>query len=141
MAETTMSASEREAFLADLHVGVLAIERADGPPMVAPVWYRYAPGGAVELTTATDAQKTALLQAAGRATLCAQREALPYAYVTVEGPVTITAADRDTQLDIARRYLGPEMGTAFVDGQGGGDSILVSLTPERWRTVDYGRAS
>lgn len=140
MSETSMSTSEREAFLADLHVGVLAVERADGPPMAAPVWYRYSPGGVVEMTTAADAIKTILLRAAGRATLCAQREALPYAYVTVEGAIELGDADRETRIDIASRYLGPEMGTSFVDdGEGGGDSVLVRLTPDRWRTVDYAK--
>jgi hypothetical protein len=31
-----MTKSEREAFLADLHVGVISIEREDAPPLSAP---------------------------------------------------------------------------------------------------------
>jgi hypothetical protein len=38
MSALQMSTTEREAFLADLHVGVLEVERADGPPLVTPVW-------------------------------------------------------------------------------------------------------
>ena len=38
MADTRMTQEEREAFLADLHVGVLAIP-ADGAPLTAPIWY------------------------------------------------------------------------------------------------------
>ena len=45
MSEFTMSKAEREAFLAGVHVGVLAVERDDGPPLASPVWYRYWPGG------------------------------------------------------------------------------------------------
>jgi nitroimidazol reductase NimA-like FMN-containing flavoprotein (pyridoxamine 5'-phosphate oxidase superfamily) len=37
MADQRMTESEREEFLAGLHVGVLGIERADGPPLVLPV--------------------------------------------------------------------------------------------------------
>ena len=77
MGALRMSTTERESFLADLHVGVLAVERADGPPLVTPVWYRYQPGAEVELSTDASSVKGRLLAAAGRATLCAQREELP----------------------------------------------------------------
>ena len=46
MADFRMSKDEREAFLADVHVGVLIVERADSAPLASPVWYRYRPGGA-----------------------------------------------------------------------------------------------
>jgi nitroimidazol reductase NimA-like FMN-containing flavoprotein (pyridoxamine 5'-phosphate oxidase superfamily) len=36
-----MSKEQREAFLADLHVGVISIERADAAPLSVPIWYRY----------------------------------------------------------------------------------------------------
>ena len=89
-----MSRQEREDFLAALHVGVLAIARPDGPPLITPMWYRYSPGGVVEFNTASTSEKAELLEQAGHASLCAQREELPYAYVTVEGPVDIGPADR-----------------------------------------------
>jgi nitroimidazol reductase NimA-like FMN-containing flavoprotein (pyridoxamine 5'-phosphate oxidase superfamily) len=42
----SMSAGEREAFLAEVHVGVLAVEGGPGRgPLVTPVWYSYRPGG------------------------------------------------------------------------------------------------
>ena len=40
-----MTAAEREAFLADLHVGVLSIAREGRAPLSAPIWYDYEPGG------------------------------------------------------------------------------------------------
>lgn len=139
MGELQMSTAEREAFLADRHVGVLAVERADGPPLVTPVWYRYEPGGDIELSTDASSLKGRLLGAAGRATLCAQREEPPYAYVTVDGPVTFGEASDDVRLDIAVRYLGAEMGHGYVTANPGGDNTLVRLTPQRWHTVDYTR--
>ena len=138
MGTLSMDQDARDAFLGDLHVAMLAVERPDGPPLLAPVWYRYAPGGAVEFTTESDARKAEALREAGRATLSVQREEYPYAYVTVEGPVEISPAERDLRVDIASRYLGPEMGAAYVD-QSSGDDIAVALTPERWRTVDYAK--
>ena len=89
MADLQMTDDERQQFLADLHVGVLGIERADGPPLVVPVWYDYNAGGDVEVYTGADSLKGRLAAAAARGSLCAQTESLPYKYVTVEGPVML----------------------------------------------------
>lgn len=137
MADFRMTPEQREIFLADLHVGVLSVERSDGPPLVTPVWYRYRPGGDVELMTDDVSVKGRLLRTAGRASLCAQREQPPYAYVTVEGPVAITPAADGDLLDIATRYLGPDGGRAYAESNAGGDSSLVRLTPQRWFSTDY----
>ena len=139
MSELTMSKQEREEFLAALHVGVLAVERPDGPPLVTPIWYRYTPGGAVEFNTASSSDKADLLAQAGHASMCAQREELPYAYVTVEGPVEIETTDRATRVDIATRYLGTEMGTGYVDGSPEADDIVVRLRIARWLTSDFSK--
>ena len=93
----------------------------------------------MELTTEVSSVKGALLAASGRATLCAQREAMPYAYVTVEGPVTMGDATNEIRVDIATRYLGDEMGRAYVASTADGDDTLVQLTPERWRTADFAK--
>lgn len=138
MGQLSMSPSERDALLADVHVGVLAVERSDRPPLAAPVWYRYE-GGVVEITTEAESLKAQALHPAGRASLCVQREAYPYAYVTVEGPVAFTEATREQRVAIASRYLGPEVGEAYVASTDGGDYTALVLTPETWRTVDYAK--
>ncbi len=138
MGQLSMSQSEREAFLADVHVGVLAVERADGPPLVAPVWYRWQ-DDVVEITTEAESLKARALRTAGRASLCVQREEYPPAYVTVEGPVAFAEATREQRVDIATRYLGPEGGEAYVASTEGGDDTALVLTPETWRTVDYAK--
>jgi PPOX class probable F420-dependent enzyme len=138
MGDLAMTEDERQRFLADLHVGVVAVEREDGPPLAVPVWYRYAPGGDVELSTEEASTKARLLRSAGRASLCVQKEDFPYAYVSVEGPVSFAEPDHDTRVHIASRYLGDEMGKAYVQGTSG-DDVLVRITPERWFTVDYAK--
>ena len=110
MNDFRMTREQREAFLADVHVGVLIVERSNSAPLASPVWYRYRPGGDVELLTEATSLKGQLLRSAGRATLCVQREELPYAYVTVDGTVTFGEPDGDDLLDIATRYLGPDGG-------------------------------
>lgn len=139
MGALNMSRGERESFLADLHVGVLAVERADGPPLAAPVWYRYAPGGVVEILTERSSMKAQLLGAAGRASICAQREELPYAYVTAEGPVELGEATLDDRIAMAVRYMGETDGRAYTDQTLDVDDVLVRLTPERWFTLDYAK--
>jgi nitroimidazol reductase NimA-like FMN-containing flavoprotein (pyridoxamine 5'-phosphate oxidase superfamily) len=133
----TMSKSDREEFLADLHVGVLAVaDDAGGPPLSMPVWYRYEPGGDVMINTGANSVKTRLLAAAGRATLVAQREELPYAFVAVDGPVSVTPADAAEHERIATRYLG-DLAPAYLESTKDAPSVIVRLTPERWRTQDY----
>jgi PPOX class probable F420-dependent enzyme len=139
MSKLSMSKQERDDFLAALHVGVLAVERPDGPPLMMPIWYRYAAGGAIEFNTAASSEKARLLQQAGRASLCVQREELPYAYVTVEGPIETGATDRATRVDIASRYLGSKTGTQYVDGSPDADDLEVRLHPTRWRTSDFSK--
>lgn len=139
MGALTMSEDERNAFLSEVHVGVLTVERSDGPPMATPVWYRYEPGGVIEFSTEASSTKAQLLRTAGRASLCAQREQMPYAYVTVEGPVAIGTATREIRTEIAVRYLGDEMGRGYVDSAPHDDDTLVQLTPERWRTADFAK--
>ncbi len=137
----TMSEDEREAFLAEVHVAVLAVERADGPPLAVPVWYDYRPGGDLWFLTAEDSLKGRLIQSAMRVSLCVQDETPPfYRYVSVEGPVVdIRAADEDDDARaMAHRYLGPDLGDQYhesSDEQG----LKFVVRPERWFSVDYSR--
>jgi len=136
----TMSRAEREAFLAGVHVGVLSVAAVDGGgPLAVPVWYSYQPGGTVDVITGGSTRKAAAIRAAGRFSLCAQDERPPYKYVTVEGPVTVEEAKHAERLDLARRYLGPEDGDAYVSINPTGGQIVFRMTPERWLTVDYSK--
>ena len=142
MPDTRMSVSEREAFLAGLHVGVLCLPRASGPPLAAPIWYDYQAGGDIWLVTGGQSQKGRLLEVGGSVCLVAQQEALPYAYVSVEGTVTEIRpcdVDADTR-PMAKRYLGEQMGDAYADANAGNGSIRVTIRPDRWLTVDYAKA-
>jgi PPOX class probable F420-dependent enzyme len=144
MADQKMTESERQEFLAGLHVGVLGIERADGPPLVLPVWYSYEPGGDVIVLTSASSLKGRLVAAAGRASLCAQQEDLPYKYVSVEGAVTIEQLDAEASraavVPMAVRYLGEELGRQYASTSVGPDDILLRLHPERWFSVDYAKS-
>ena len=136
----TMSPAERVEFLAGVHVGVLSVASADGGgPLAVPVWYTYRPGGTVNVSTGRGTRKARAIQAAGRFSLCAQDEQPPYKYVTVEGPAVVEDATDAERLELARRYLGPEGGDAFIAANPDADQVMVRMTPERWLTADFGR--
>ena len=143
MADTRMTRSERETFLADVHIGILAIGREDAgaAPLAAPIWYGYRPAGEIEVITGRNSRKGTLLEAGRAVTLVAQTETPPYRYVSVEGSVSaIRPADVERDLrPMARRYLGVRGGDQYADASSGEDSVLVSITPGRWLTVDYGK--
>jgi PPOX class probable F420-dependent enzyme len=139
-----MTKHEREAFLADVHVGIISIADADRGPLTVPIWYAYDPGGELRIVTERTSRKGQLLARAGRFSLCAQAETPPYKYVSVEGAiVSIEPADveRDVR-PLARRYLGPTIGDQYVERVAKAsqrESVLVRMRPERWLTVDYAK--
>ncbi len=91
-----MTKSEREAFLAALHVGVISISQSGHGPLTVPIWYAYQPGGELWVLTDRDSRKGKLLKIGKRISLCAQTETAPYQYVSVEGPiVAIEPSDRE----------------------------------------------
>ena len=134
-----MSDTQRDAFLDEVRVAVLVIERADKGPLCAPVWYRYT-DGAFQISMENDSAKAVLLRRAGRAGVCVQDESMPYRYVTAEGPVQVKVISGEVRHELVRemasRYLGDELGLQYADGyppelEGG---VLVTLRPRRWRT-------
>ena len=134
-----MTKDEREAFLAGLHVGVLAIEEPKRGPLALPIWYLVDDEGDVLIRISTGTLKERLLLAAGRATMTVQDEAPPYKYLSVEGPVTMTPATDDAFV-MATRYLGAELGRWYADENDGGEAtVVVRLRPEHWRTYDFGK--
>ena len=139
MADTgAMTPTEREAFLADVHVGVLAVDEPGRGPMALPIWYRFV-DGIVQIGMDGGSLKARLLHAAGRATLTVQTETAPYQYVSVEGPVTVDRVQRD-DLEMATRYLGAELGAWYAEHNPSTEaSVTVTLRPERWRTHDFAK--
>jgi|TARA_B100000959_G_C14881675_1_gene582800 nitroimidazol reductase NimA-like FMN-containing flavoprotein (pyridoxamine 5'-phosphate oxidase superfamily) len=136
-----MSRNEREAFLADVHVGVISIPRQGRGPLTAPIWYSYELGDEVLVGMGRDSLKGQLITEGAVISLCAQDEKPPYKYVTIEGPVvsiTDTNTDRDTR-PMAIRYLGQELGDQYADQSSDAGNIQVRIKPEVWLTVDYGK--
>jgi PPOX class probable F420-dependent enzyme len=136
-----MNDEERDAFLLERRLGNLAIERSGAGPLQAPIWYRYTPGGTMDICMSGSSAKARCLRAAGRASMLVSDEGRPYRYVTVEGPVTVSDlgdAAQDTIRAMAKRYLGEAGGERYAAAFSTPDEVIVRLTPERWRTEVLG---
>src|SRR5262245_31738071 len=141
-----MTKQEREAFLAELHVGIISIPETGRGPLTVPIWYLYEPGGELRIVTAGTSRKAQLLHHAGRFSLCVQTETWPYKYVTVEGPV-VAIEPADVERDrrpLAHLYFGGQRGDRYIEQTRGEPdhpvNMLVRMLPERWLTVDYAKA-
>jgi PPOX class probable F420-dependent enzyme len=139
-----MTRTEREAFLAGVHVGVLAVADPGQGPLAVPVWYAYEPGGTVDIITGTGTRKAETMRAAGRVSLCVQTETAPYQYVSVEGPLAApgqAAATPAERRAMAYRYLGQEFGDLYLaaTAEQAEDSVVFRMRPEHWRTTDFAK--
>ncbi|MBI5340654.1 PPOX class probable F420-dependent enzyme [Mycobacterium sp. BK558] len=136
----TMSSTEREQYLADVHVGVVAVERPGRAPLAVPIWYGYRPGGDVLLWTEADSVKHKLIRDAGRFSLTVQDEQPPYRYVSAEGDVTGIGPAEDAEVRaLAVRYLGEEAGNQFTDENLTSTSVVIRMRPQRWLSTDYSK--
>jgi nitroimidazol reductase NimA-like FMN-containing flavoprotein (pyridoxamine 5'-phosphate oxidase superfamily) len=139
----SMTRAEREAFLAEVHVGVLSVQQPGSGPLSVPVWYAYEPGGTVNVITGENSRKGVLITARGRFSLCAQTETPPYKYVSVEGPVVAIdkPVDPAERRQMAHRYLGAEFGDLYLQATEADAeaSAVFRMAPESWLTADFAK--
>ena len=135
-----MTQQEKEEFLSDPHVGVLALNDGTHGPLTVPIWYDYQPGGELFFLTGPKSLKGKLLEVGVRVSLVAQTENPPYKYVSIEGSVvSIRTTKQDDLLKMAIRYLGSNAGKKYVESNSGDGGVLVRVTPDRWLAVDYSK--
>ncbi|MGX2998184.1 pyridoxamine 5'-phosphate oxidase family protein [Streptomyces sp. JNUCC 64] len=138
-----LTRQEREEFLAEARIAALSVDSGSPGrgPLSVPIWYQYAPGGEVWILTGTDSRKARLIAAAGRFTLLVDRAEPTVRYVSVEGPVTSTAAATpEEHRELAARYLPADKVDgylAFAEGDFGAQTVI-RMRPEHWVTADLG---
>ncbi|MCX4696983.1 pyridoxamine 5'-phosphate oxidase family protein [Streptomyces sp. NBC_01408] len=138
-----LSTAEREAFLAEPHIGSLAVARPekDRAPLVVPVWYGYRPGGEPWVLIFADSVKARLMADTGRFSLLAERVTPTVRYVSVEGPIVSTEATTDDEhRTMVERYLPPESAAVYLERAANevGRQITVRMRPEHWFSADLG---
>ena len=139
-----MTRGECEAFLAEVHIGVVSINDPERGPLTAPLYYAYEPGGEIRFSTPASSRKGRLLAPGTRVSFLVQKEEMPQAYVSVEGPVTqILASTQEAEVEIAQRYLGEEVARNYVASRqelrANDPNVIVHVRPERWLSRDFMR--
>ncbi|GAA1918436.1 pyridoxamine 5'-phosphate oxidase family protein [Streptomyces sodiiphilus] len=139
-----LTRAEREQFLAEPHIGALAVDSGEEgrAPLVLPIWYQYRPGEDIWIMTGRDSRKAGLISGAGRFSLMAERLEPTIRYVSVEGPVTATVpATREQLTEISARYLPAGKVAGYVDfaWREHGEQVVIHMRPQRWVSSDLGQ--
>ncbi|MGH2584989.1 MAG: PPOX class F420-dependent oxidoreductase [Dehalococcoidia bacterium] len=128
----TYQPDDRDAFLSQPRIAVLATAGNGGRIHAVPVWYRW-DGDVFRIITERGSVKHRNAVRAGRATLCIDERDGPYRYVTAEGPVTVAdPVTYEERLALHTVYRGAEAAKAAVDRGGHERMVLLLLRPERW---------
>jgi PPOX class probable F420-dependent enzyme len=134
-----LSEAQRESFLKEARVAVLATVRADGAPHAVPVWYEYA-GGSFYIISGRRAAKVRHIRRVSRASLCIDDRTAPYKAVVVWGKAAVSEKGvREMAYRIAERYLGPEEGAKEAETWLTEPSVIIEVTPEGMTSWDYGQ--
>ena len=129
-----MNHQEAIEFLsAGTRTGKLATVRTNGSPHVTPIWF-VVDGDDLVFNTWHTSAKAKHLARDPRASLVVDLEEAPYAYVLVEGPVTISR-DLDEIVRFATRigarYMGTDRAEEFGARNGVEGELLIRLHMER----------
>lgn len=125
---------EQRAFLSrGTYTGKLATAREDGRAHVVPIWF-VLDNDTIVFETGAQSVKAKNMRRVGRASLCVDDEQRPYAYLTVEGPVSLEEDPRDL-LDwstrIAARYVGDKDAAKYGKLNAQPGSVIARITPEK----------
>ena len=129
-----MSREEAIGFLlSGTRTGKLATVREDGRPHVVPIWF-VMEDNAVVFTTWHESVKLRNLAENSRASIVVDLEEPPYAYVVVEG--TVTLSDdldelRSFATRIGGRYMGADRAEEYGDRNGVPGEVVVRLHIEK----------
>ena len=126
-----MSEQEREEFLKEANVAVLATVGGGERAHAAPIWYLYEDGVFI-MSTGRGSQKHRNVEAHPEITLVVDRRSLPYYAVMAQGRAEIgpRLADEERRR-MATRYLGEELARAYLERVSGEDSVTIRLRPRK----------
>ena len=132
-----MSVAERDAFLREARIGVLATLDANGGPVAIPIWYEW-DGARARMFTSVRSPKLARLRRDGRACLTvAEPVGVPEAWVAIEGVATIEEGTGFALAQrLAPRYYPAEQAerTLAAWGRVAQDWATIAIEPRRIRS-------
>src|SRR5918995_6452065 len=123
----------RDFLLVGTRTAALATVRVDGRPHVAPIWFTL-DGDDLLFNTGEETVKGANLRRDARVALMVDDEEPPYAFVSIEGDVSLSD-DLDGMLywatRIAARYMGDEQAETYGRRNAVPGELLVRVTPTK----------
>lgn len=134
-----MPHDEAIAFLAHgTRTGKIAMTRADGSPVVTPVWFAVE-GDDLVFTTWSDSGKAKRIRRDPRVALIVDLEEPPYAYVLVEGVATLSGdldEVRRIATEVGGRYMGADRAEEYGERNGVEGELAVRITVKRMTAHD-----
>ena len=116
-------------------IAVLCTTRANGEPLLSPVWHECRDGAFWVMTSRGNA-KAAHIRRDPRASLVVYEPNPPWRGVEVRGEATLeTEGAKETARRIAVHYLGEFFGEAYATE--GGNDTLIRLEPRHIRAWDF----
>jgi len=129
-----LSDPDIRAFLSTgTRTGKIGWTAQDGRPLVAPVWF-LVEDDTIVFNTGADTAKGRALARDPRAVLCVDLEEPPYAFVQVQGSVTLSEDPdelRRTATALGARYMGADRAEEFGARNGVPGELVVRLHPSR----------
>jgi PPOX class probable F420-dependent enzyme len=129
-----LSDPDIRAFLSEgTRTGKIGWTARDGRPLVAPIWF-LVDDDTIVFNTGADTAKGRALARDPRAVLCVDLEEPPYAFVQVQGSVTLSEDPdelRRTATALGGRYMGADRAEEFGARNGVPGELVVRLHPSR----------
>lgn len=111
---------------------ILGTVRADGRPHVAPIWYAVDDDETIVFTTGETTVKGRNLRRTGYAAMTVDDDVAPFAFVVLEGAVTISDDLDDVRHwagVVGGRYMGADRADEYGERNGVPGELVVRLTP------------
>jgi len=130
-----MSEPEWHDFIRYGHrTGKLGAVRADGRPLVVPVWFVLDDDGVIRLQTSVDSAKTRAVMHEPRVCLTVDDEAPPHAFVMIEATATVVHDDQLTWRvahECGARYMGAHRADEIARRNAVPGECVIELRPTR----------
>ena len=126
-------AEYKEFLMTGTRTGKLATVRDDGRPHVAPIWF-VLDGDSLVFTTWHESVKAANIRRDPRVSICIDEEIPPFAFVIVEGTVTITEEPQERlywATRIAKRYMGSELAETYGKRNSVEGELVIRIEPTK----------
>ncbi len=134
----SLSDPDVRAFLSHgTRTGKLGWTARDGRPLVAPIWFLLEGEGedaTLVFNTGAETAKGRALARDPRVVLCVDLEEPPFAFVQVQGTVTLTSDPDEllrTATELGARYMGEDRAAEFGQRNAVPGELVVRITPTK----------